>query len=108
MDNEFLELYGGLQSHHEEKRQQHFAESAEEMQNKTASSNSISITENDSNSAQANNASNSNEKIYAPSDTIVGIETVDLKITEEEVRVLYDCIFKPILLGHMEDIPTTG
>ena len=24
IDNEFLELYGGLQSHHEEKRQTHF------------------------------------------------------------------------------------
>ena len=42
MDNEFLELYGGLQSHHEEKRQQHFIESAAEMNSKTASSNSIS------------------------------------------------------------------
>ena len=85
MDNEFLELYGGLQSHHEEKRQQHFAESAEEMQNKTASSNFISTAENDATSTQANDASNSNEKIYAPSDTIVGIETVELKITEKEV-----------------------
>ena len=93
MDNEFLELYGGLQSHHEEKRQQHFIESAAEMNSKTASSNSISnsITGgNESNTAttttsQSNNASNTNETIPPPSDTIVGIEPVEMKITEEEV-----------------------
>ena len=94
MGNEFLELYGGLQSHHEEKRQQHFIESAAEMNSKTASSNSISnsITGgNESNTAtttttsQSNNASNTNETIPPPSDTIVGIEPVEMKITEEEV-----------------------
>lgn len=108
MDNEFLELYGGLQSHHEEKRQQHFAESAEEMQYKTASSNSISTAGNDANSTQANNTSNSNEKIYAPSDTIVGIETVELKISEEEVSVLSEGIFKPNFSCNGDHISDTG
>ena len=98
MDNEFLELYGGLQSHHEEKRQQHFIESAAQMSNsKTASSNSISNSVtggNESNTAttttQSNNVSNTNETIPPPSDTIVGLEPVEMKILEDEVT--YDTI----------------
>ena len=98
MDNEFLELYGGLQSHHEEKRQQHFTETAEEMQNRTASSNSISATGNDASAIQGSNTSNSNETSSAPSDTIAGIEPVEMKITEEEVKDRFYCIQKLILL----------
>ena len=88
MDNEFLELYGGLQSHHEEKRQQHFADSAAEIQKRTASSNSILAIGNDSNTPQGNITnitSNSTETVPPPLDTVVGIEPIEMKITDEEV-----------------------
>ena len=95
MDNEFLELYGGLQSHHEEKRQQHFMESAAELQSKTTSSNSISAaavstgntSPNTTTTTQGNITLSSNETTPPPSDSIVGIEPMEIKTTEEEVGV---------------------
>ena len=63
------------------------------MNSKTASSNSISNSVtggNELNTAttvtQSNNMSNTNETIPPPSDTIVGIEPVEMKITEDEVK----------------------
>ena len=87
VDNEFFELYGGLQAHHEEKRQQHLIDSAVALQSKTASSNSISATAmNDPNSASlASNAPTNNETTPPPLDSIVGIEPVEMKISEDEV-----------------------
>ena len=87
VDNEFFELYGGLQAHHEEKRQQHLIDSAVALQSKTASSNSISATAmNDPNTASlASNAPTNNETTPPPLDSIVGIEPVEMKISEDEV-----------------------
>ena len=89
VDNEFFELYGGLQAHHEEKRQQHLIDSAVALQSKTASSNSISATAmNDPNSASlASNAPTNNETTPPPLDSIVGIEPVEMKISEDEVTL---------------------
>ena len=87
VDNEFFELYGGLQAHHEEKRQQHLIDSAVALQSKTASSNSISATAmNDPNMASlASNAPTNNETTPPPLDSIVGIEPLEMKISEDEV-----------------------
>ena len=87
VDNEFFELYGGLQAHHEEKRQQHLIDSAVSLQSKTASSNSISATAmNDPSSASlASNAPTNNETTPPPLDSIAGIEPVEMRISEDEV-----------------------
>ena len=83
MDNEFLELYGGLQSHHEEKRQQHFVESAKALQSKTASSNSISALGSETTGRTLSVGSRA--PTPPPRDTSVGIEPLEMEISEEEV-----------------------
>ena len=87
VDNEFLELYGGLQSHHEEKRQQHFVESAKALQSKTASSNSISALGRDTvlETTGTNISAGSREPTPPPRDTSVGIEPLEMEISAEEV-----------------------
>ena len=67
IDNEFLELYGGLQSHHEEKRQSHFMK-------RRSSANAIANA----------NACNASDDCPMP-ESVIGIEYNKKEITKEEV-----------------------
>ena len=54
---------------------------------RTASSNLILAIGNDSTTPQGNITSNSSETIPPPLDTVVGIEPIEMKITDEEVTL---------------------
>ena len=73
IDNEFLELYGGLQSHHEEKRQTHFM--------KRRSSTIAAVT------AAAAAGANTNGCEEGPTpESVIGIDFTKEEIPKDEVR----------------------